>query len=993
MSTIKNKAQDAFYLIDDDGFLNWGKLMTSWDYISDGEGPKQAIQPGRWLLNTDKDGEVCVKRDCNAFENGKMTYEIRFETLEGDGLYLAFGSRTDAFLTFTIKGETLYAGKTEVAPLPYGMHYLKIGFDMTAGTASVQLDTKDRGTFAFEKAAFPFTCLRIGYGEKDRGAAYLYQSKLYVNYLFNDYNLNPYIGAMPDGYTVKAPKTSSVVSDKRVSDSTPYTYMSHNKKGDTTVTYHAFDKASGKVTFEMKYLLEQADGKVSIALLKGSKPVVSVYDEGEELHCYCGHALRKHHKTVWQTLRMEADTDSGKATIWLNGKKTKVVDFENPAKFVDGFRISYEAYKDSLLMFSDIIAWVKPEEPEDYVPAPVVPKKKGDYVVGMNICSLWREGSHAGWDCISPYDDVNTVLGFYDEGLPETSDWEIKFMVEHGIDYELYCWYSAESHEPIKSTHLHYAWLDGHFYAKYAEYEKFALLWEAANCKHPTCLEDFKYNLVPYWLDYFFSDDRYMRIDNKAVMSCFGVGCVENDLGGPEKVREGLQYLRDEVKKLGYDDLIVMGCHADPNQLKNLGFDAFHAYHWGGDGYKLQTNIDSNLANIKKNAVHIVPTVSVGFKNVGWGGNRRPNLPCQDMYNGLKYCMDEILPTYEKGTWKSKMLHLSTWNEYGEGTYMMPSGLNGFGYLDAVRKAVCVDEPHEDIVPTEAQKARIGHLHLPDRYILSRTKYDVRPLPETDTPVATYTFETQADLDKWTFNKVTDLTIKDGCVCGKATEQYPEMELKDVDFDASTIAYAKAVLTNRHGDYNGPTVCYLAYATAPDKSDYSIPHKSASAWCSDTELKEYRFELDTMLSWSDTIHGLKFIPTYSGSFTVKSITLYASLPHTTLYGKNGRELRFGDYLPKIGGELYVPLDPDSGLYGSLGYKYEWIKKEGRLEIFNKEHKITLVIGKAYAVKDGESFTLVRPPFFKDGIPTISLADICKLFDVSFEEKGNKVFFK
>lgn len=162
--------------------------------------------------------------------------------------------------------------------------------------------------------------------------------------------------------------------------------------------------------------------------------------------------------------------------------------------------------------------------------------------------------------------------------------------------------YSAESHEPIKSTHLHYAWLDGHFYAKYAEYEKFALLWEAANCKHPTCLEDFKYNLVPYWLDYFFSDDRYMRIDNKAVMSCFGVGCVEHDLGGPEKVREGLQYLRDEVKKLGYDDLIVLGCHADPNQLKNLGFDAFHAYHWGGDGYKLQTNIDSNLANIKKNA-------------------------------------------------------------------------------------------------------------------------------------------------------------------------------------------------------------------------------------------------------------------------------------------------------------------------------------------------------------------------------------------------------
>ncbi len=995
MSNTKNTAniKDAVYLIDDDGFAMWGHIMTSWDYVGDGEGPKTALQGGRWLLNTDKDGEVYVKRDCNPFEGGKMTYEVRFETLEGDGLYFAFGSRTDAFLKLYTKGETLYAGTQEIAPLAFGAHYLKINLDLSANTAEIQLDARDRGSFDFDKPAFPFTCVRIGYGEKDRGAAYLYFSKLYVNYLFNDYNLNEYVGELPDGYTVKTPRTSSVTSEKRASDITSYTYISRNKKGDTTLTRHALEKSSGKVTFEMKYLMEKSEGKISIALLKGTKPVVSVYDEGEELHCYCGHALRKHHKTVWQTLRMEADTDTGKATIWLNGKKTKTVDFENPAKFVDGFQISYEAYEDSVLLFSDIIAWIKPEEPEDYVPAPVVPKKKGDYVVGMNICSLWREGTHSGWDCISPYDDITPVLGYYDEGLPETSDWEIKFMVEHGIDYELYCWYSAESHEPIKSTHLHYAWLDGHFYAKYAEYEKFALLWEAANCKHPTCLEDFKYNLVPYWLDYFFSDDRYMRIDNKAVMSCFGVWYVEQDLGGAEKVREGLQYLRDEVKKLGYDDLIVMGCHADPNQLKNLGFDAFHAYHWGADGYKLQTNIDSNLENIKKNAVHIVPTVSVGFKNIGWGGSRRPNLSCQDMYTGLKYCMDEILPTYEKGTWKSKMLHLSTWNEYGEGTYMMPSGLNGFGYLDAVRKAVCEDAPHEDIVPNEAQKARIGHLHLPDRHILSRTKYDVRPLPATDTPVAVYTFKDQADLDKWTFNKITGLEIKDGHLCGEATEPYPEMELKNADFDASKIAYAKVVLTNRHGDHHFPTVTYLAFATAPDKSDFNILNKSASVWCNDQNVKEYTLELDNMLSWSDTIHGIKLVPTYSGTFEIESLTFYASLEHTAMYGKNGKELRFGDYLEKSGGELYIPLDPNSGLYSSLGYKYEWFKNEGRLEFFNKEHALTLIVGKAYAVKDGESFTLVRPAYLKDGIPAISLTDLCKLFDVSYEEKDGKVFLK
>ncbi len=989
--------KDAVYLIDDDGFMHWGNLSTSWDYINDGgEGPSWANQPGHWLLNTDKDGEIYVRRDCNTFEGGIMSFELKFESVSGDGFYVSFGSREDAFLKLYTKGESLCIGASTVAPLAYGVHYIKLTMNLADSTVLVALDAKNCGTFEFDKPAFPFTCIKLGYGEKDRGVTKLLFSKLYVNYLFNDYCLNPYTGPLPDGYVVKAPKTSSVMSDIRVEGKDDRTYISRNKKGDVTVTRHAFDKAGGKVTLDMKYLMEKSEGKVTIALLKGTKPVVSVYDEGTELYCYCGHALRTHHKNVWQTLRMEADTDSGKATIWLNGKKTKVVDFENAANYVDGFSISFEAYETSSLMFSDILAWIKPEEPEDYVPAPVVPKKKGDYVVGMNICSLWREGTHSGWDCISPYDDIKSVLGFYDEGLPETSDWEIKFMVEHGIDYELYCWYSAEVHEPIKSTHLHYAWLDGHFYAKYAEYEKFALLWEAANCAHPTCLEDFKYNLVPYWLDYFFSDPRYMRVDNKAIMSCFGVWCVERDLGGADKVREGLEYLREEVKKLGYDDLIVMGCHDDPVHLKNLGFDAFHAYHWGGNGYKLECNIKANEDNIAKKAAHIVPTVSVGFKNIGWGGNRCPNLSNQDMYAGLKYCIDNILPTYEQGTWKAKMLHLSTWNEYGEGTYMMPSGLNGFGYLDAVRKAVCEDAPHEDVVPNDKQKARIGYLRKQDRYILSRTKYDVRALPETDTPVKTYTFRTEEDLAKWEFNKIADLEIKNGHVCGRATELYPEFVLKDADFDASTIAYAKVVLTNRHGDNNAPTVTYLLASTKEDGSDYNVQYRSASAWCNDENVKEYHMDLDTRDFWRDTIRGIKFIPTYSGTFEVESITFYAGIPHTTLYNQSGNQLYFGnDYLETRSAELYVPLDPSSGLYSSLGYKFEWFKEEGRLELWNKgkEHTVSIVLGKPYAVKDGESYTLVRPAYLKDGIPTISLTDICKLFDVSYEQKDRKVYLK
>ena len=1015
MSNIK----DAVYLIDDVSFSGLQRgLNTAWDYRGDGEGPALATGKKYFLLNSDKEGEVCLKRDCRTFEDGLLTFEMLFENLSGDGFYWAFGSRTDAFLKLVTKGEALYIADTKVADLPYGQHYIKLYLDLTSSKVKVSLDARTCGEFDFNQLAFPFCCIRMGYGEKDSGSTGVFFSKLYVNYLVNDLCLNPQVGNLPDEYTVKATKGASVTNDIRVEGKQDCTYISRNKKGAKTVTQRTFAKASGMVVFEALYLMTAPKGKVTIALCKGSKNVVTVYDEGEALCRPDGQMLRSHHINVWQTLRIYADTNRNCATIWLNGKKTQTVDLETPAKFVDNFQIMYEAYEESSLMFSDFRLWIQPEEPADYVPAPIVPKKKGDYVVGMNICSLWREGYHYGWDCISPFDECTPVLGFYDEGLPETADWEIKFMAEHGIDYELYCWYSSEQKAPIKTTLYSSAWRDGHFYAKYADMEKIALLWEAANCQHPTCLEDFKTNLVPYWLDYFFSDPRYIRVDNKAFMSCFGVWAVKDDLGGAEKVREGLAYLREEVKKLGYDDLIVMGCHADPVLLQELGFDAHHAYHWGYGNYTAQYNIDCIQKNMDRHGVHIVPTVSVGYKEIGWNGERSPNLPCQDMYTSLTHCIENVLPQYESG-WQSKLLHLSTWNEYGEGTYIMPSGLNGFGYLDAIRKALCVEAPHEDIVPTVEQKARLGYLYPPKRYRLQRTKFDKRSLPAKEKAVAKFTFQSEADLNKWIFTNVGQLEIRDGVLYGTADGGVPTMELKKVNWDTSRIAYAKIVCSNRDAEKGHPTEAKLLTSNTLDKENYTQgEHGFYSIWCSCLDRKEYRIELDTQSSWTNTIRSLRFIPTTSGSFQVESITFYAAAPHLTLYGKDGRQVYMEDYLPEINGQVYIPLDPAddvrnymvsiaysrnhprripyqcrNGVLTAIGYEYEWHKKEGRLELWNKTDRVTLVVGKVYAVRNGQSYMLERPVFLKDGIPTIALTDFEGIFGVSYEQIGDKIYLK
>ncbi len=996
---------DAVHLIDDDSLSGWRGLRSGWDYYDEGEGPLPAFAQGFFRLNSDKNKEVYVRRDCNTFDGGRMTYECKMRNVSGDGLYFSFGSRTDSFLLLTTKGEALYAGKKKICDFTYDFHYIKLVLDLASDTFTAFVDTKNCGTFAFTAPSFPFACLKIGYGKKDKGEASIWFSKLYVNYLLFDDCLQPYLGPLPDEYVVKAPKTAKVESVRRVPDpgelKAPvsagnygamyaFTYASTNRKGAKSVIAYPFARSTGKVTFEMKYLQAEKKGKITVALCKGAKNLISVYDEGEELHCCCGCALRAHHLNVWQTLRIVADTESGEATVYLNGKKTKVIDFETPVKSADNFKITYEAYERSQLMFSDMRLWVQPDEPEDYVPAPVVPKKKGDYVVGMNICSLWREGTHFDWDVITPYDDIKPVLGYYDEGLPETADWEIKYFVEHGIDYELYCWYNAENRAPIKTTHLHYAWLDGHFYAKYSHMEKFALLWEALNCVHPRNLDDFKNYIVPYWLDYFFSDDRYMRIDNKAIMSCFGTWCLCPDLGGPENVRAGLQYLRDEVKKLGYDDLIVMGCHESPNGLHGIGFDACHAYHWGVAGNTLEHNLKMNDDYIAQNSAHLVPTISVGFKNVAWGHYRSPLLTSEDLYKGLKHCIDEYLPKFEKGTWKSKLLHLSTWNEYGEGTYMMPSGHNGFAYLDAVRRAICVDEPHEDIVPTEEQKKRICRLHVQSRRILARTCYDVRPLPEQEKTVASYSFKSKKDLNAWEFVGMKNVKIKDGKLTGIAVEDHAYMALKDFHADTADIAYAKIVCTNK-SDKTGRPDGYRFLVSSDGKE---FPGRRAIAGgCGSYECQEYRLDLDTSRAWVGEINGLRFVPVDKGSFEIQNITFCASVPHPTVYTPDGSQLFYEMYPPMFGKELYLPLDPDSGIYKKLlGCRFEWFKDERRLEVFDEKNTVIIELEKSYVTKNGTVIELARPVFYSDGIPTLAAKDIAVIFGLKLENKGSKYYF-
>ena len=354
----------------------------------------------------------------------------------------------------------------------------------------------------------------------------------------------------------------------------------------------------------------------------------------------------------------------------------------------------------------------------DYVPEPQ--SVDSDRYVGMIYCPLWKPGDHYGWHMLeksAPW--RKPALGWYDESLPEVTDWEIKWNVEHGVDFIFYCWYRNYGNEgkPVEQM-LSHGIHDGLFNARYGDKIKFCIMWTNNDYSGIASIEDLMDNLMSYWMENYFKRSNYLLIDNKPVLAVYDIRRLIKDLGSNEAVKAALDLMREKCKAEGFDGLWILGesRHWWPEYLETMaacGFDASFAYCWNNvpDQASDEEAHDTILSNLQKrkewNLLPDIPTVSAMWNPNLWEqyvGNKVSTHYHISPEGFERVCRSAKTLTDDlpENSLARRMVLVDDWNEWGEGHYLAPCREHGFEYLDVLRR-VFTDAPeaHTDLIPED----------------------------------------------------------------------------------------------------------------------------------------------------------------------------------------------------------------------------------------------------------------------------------------------------
>lgn len=369
---------------------------------------------------------------------------------------------------------------------------------------------------------------------------------------------------------------------------------------------------------------------------------------------------------------------------------------------------------------------VKSSNNDYYVAAYIWPSCHHDTRFGN---MLWPEGV-GEWEVIKKgdsrfeghYQPRLPLWGYEMDNDPKVVEKWIDVAVDHGVNVFIYDWYWFDEGPYLESA-LNDGFLKAknnskmQFYIMWANHDVKRNYWNVHKFKDDTSLlwdgavdwDNFK-TIVDRVISQYFKQPNYFKINGMPVFSIFSVPKLLESFGGSIKdTREALDYFRSEVKKAGFPDLHIQWNQGGGNimskesgfqfsqRVKEMGFNSVGMYNMGGtdpdylvygnNSMKIRAQMDSILD------IPLFPCVSVG-----WDATPRfPEQGINDVVHNhntpasFAALLSKAKKYADSHPEQPKLITINAWNEWVEGSYLLPDMLNGFGYLEAI-KEVFIDE-------------------------------------------------------------------------------------------------------------------------------------------------------------------------------------------------------------------------------------------------------------------------------------------------------------
>ncbi len=745
---------------------------------------------GRWAKVTDTGSlPVVMQRRFTPHTAGVLTVDFRFEPITAlNGVSWTIGTTGANAVVLTANSGQLGlqtpSGTQNLAATAVGTPMgVRVVIDLGASQFSVFVN----GALAADAIPFaqPATVLDLftmQTSEAFVGNFYIDTVRIHRGYLVNESFVTVPSGLPADWTTAGAGAVFSVAELHGSSYADCYSLLVNTTAATEAATFRrSFAAQNDDLTLEFRFLAPLGAQNVTAVLSAGATAGLQIGASGGSITytdaggtpvvCYdCK-------PNLWYHVRVTTDTTGNLASIWVNGKPAASGVAIPAATGIDTLTFGVGAGASGKVYLDDIRLSLTAPLPSDYVPTPV--PLASDYLVGVQTFAGWREGHHQGWDALSPYPSRKPLLGWYDEGDPEVTDWGIKWMVENGISFELACWFRPLDGvgQPIKVPDLGHHIHQGLFNAQYRSMVKFAIMYENIS-SGATNSSDWRTVMVPYWIENYFRDPGYLVIDNKPVFSIYSIPKLITTFGSAAAAQAEVAFLRAAVVDAGFDGLIIIAPQVDAN-APSIGVDAQYKYSVGPiasftDAYR------QNLLTWRGNAVvDVVPTISMGQDQQPWNLTPGAWASVSDFEANATWVRDDFMPALPSTSLGREMVLVDNWNEFGEGHFVFPSALAGFGYVNAIANVFGAAAPGTNVTPTTTQVERAGLLYPPGR---------TQPLRELPNPAkpddywTRWTFTTDGDVEGWTNsenNMVTNIQVQGGFLTATSTGTDPGLVSPD----------------------------------------------------------------------------------------------------------------------------------------------------------------------------------------------------------------------